>query len=116
MAGYSVPINVTYAGAGSNPNSLQGQPLEFIAVDTMIDVYAACDNGVSTFSINGYIGGSPGLNFIPPSSPIQKGSTSGAVKTNENFVTTINVPAGTRLTMPTAATGADVDRFIFVLR
>lgn len=111
---YSVIVPYTEGAAALIPNILSGTSVEFMGSPSKLTIYGSADTAGDTFSLTGFTGSEPGAQYVP-TSPISVGSTTGAVKTNENFICQIPVPAGTRLVMPVAGPNTHVGRFLFVI-
>lgn len=115
--GYSVPLMqqaVTVAGIA---NGLQGTPIEFLSEAAIIDIYGNGDALGIAIGITGYKGGEPGVALIPPASGLSIAGTAGKVKVNEDFLSTIHIPAGgMRLVMPVTSAGTSKYNLLFVIR
>jgi hypothetical protein len=110
--GYSLQIRVAALGAGAtNANALAGSAIEFMGEDVMLDVYASADVAGFTAALSGFTGSKPGAAYLPAGSTVTPASTAGAVKTNENFLGTFSIPAGTRLVMPVTNTTGGASNF-----
>lgn len=82
----------------------------------MLDIYAGAVIAGMSWALTSYRGSDPGAALIPVGSAVGVESTAGLVKTNENFVASVSIPAGSRLVLPLtnpgAASSAD---FLFVV-
>lgn len=98
--GYSFPLRQAIGAAATVANALAGTPVEYLGEDVMLDIYASADIVGMTFTLNGFTGSNPGSQYLPTGSAIGLASTVGKLKTNEDFVASVAIPAGSRLVLP----------------
>lgn len=106
--GWSQPVHAAAASA----NALAGTALEFVGEECMLDIYGNGAAAGATFSLSGFRGSQPGISFIPAASPLGPAAVATKVNSNSDFITTVSIPANTRLVMPVSA-AAD---FLIVVR
>lgn len=104
--GYSYPVRVPIGAAATIGNVLAGTPPEYMGDDVALDIYGSADIAGMSLSLMSYRGSAPGAALIPPGSSIGIASTVGKVKTNEDFIATVTVPAGSRLVLSATNPGA----------
>lgn len=113
--GYSFTSNYTTGAAATIANQLAGTPVEYMGGASTLTIYGSADAvGPDTITLTGFTGAHPGEVYIP-TSPIPVASTVGAVKTNENFIAMVAIPANTRLVMAIVTTAAHTGRFLLVV-
>jgi hypothetical protein len=114
--GQSLPLRTKITTATTNNNILTGTAIEFQGKAAVLTIYGNADavDLTHTFYAND---GQQTISPIPPNSALKVASTAGAVKTNEDFLIQIPIPAGMRLVHAvTNPTGADVSvTFLYVI-
>lgn len=114
--GYSFPLHSAIGAATTLANILSGTAIEFLGDEVMLDVYGGAVIAGMTWSLTGFRGSDPGSQLIPTGSALGVESTAGLVKTNENFIASVSISAGTRLVLPvTNPGGASSVDFLFVV-
>lgn len=111
---YTVPISYTIPAAGVITNLLTGTALQYFGQDCKITVYGSCNTAGDTHSLSLALGSTPPALAIP-TGPIPAASTSGAVKTNENFIAQLAVHAGTVPTLTVTGTAAHTGQYSIVV-
>lgn len=110
-------INELSVGATTtNPNILTGAPIQFFGRAGILTIYGCADAvGMQhALSIND---GQTTTLVIPTTSGLGACSTSGLVKTNENFVGQFPIPAGVQLihSLTNTTAGAVKSNFTYVI-
>lgn len=110
----SLPIRTAIGAAATVPNVLVGTALEYFGKANVLTIYGNADIAGMTFSLSFNQGGDSQLP-IPPGASLGAASTVGKIKTNEDFLIQVPVPAGSRLVLSvTNPGGASNTTFMLV--
>jgi len=112
---WSIIVPYTTAAAATVPNVLTGTAVEYVGHAAVLTVYGSGDAAGDTWSLSGFSGDAPGMAIVPAGTPLQAASTTGAVKTNENFIGQFAIPANTRLVLAVVASAAHTGRFLIAI-
>lgn len=112
--GYTQTIAYTIPAGGSIANLLAGQPPEFFGGAAKLTIYGSADTAGDSMNLSRFTGHEPGQLDVP-TSPIPVASTAGAVKTNENFITQLAIPGGSRMVLAITGVAAHVGRIMLVV-
>lgn len=109
----STVVRSAIGAAGTVLNALAGNPLEYFSKATVLTIYGNADITGMSWSLSFNQGGDSQLP-VPPGSSLGVASTVGKVKTNEDFLIQVPVPAGSRLVLSVQNPGA-ASNFEFML-
>lgn len=108
-------INYTIPAAGVTPNLFENTNLQYFSAAAVLTLYGACDAAGDTMDFHGFPGSRAPEQYVVAGSPMPVATAAGQIRTNENYVAQVPIPAKTRLGLVVTGTAGHTGRFQIVV-